>query len=218
MQSHALCDAAAVSCVTRTRSEQQRRRALAGYVACWRRHRAPGAWAAIGGRDNGRRRAAASCASNRRLLLPVRRPRGRLPAVTLATTRLYRRLSLAALALVALALRALVPAGFMPVASTTGFAIDFCPGAGAMPPGVVMTHVHPQHGAGHEHHSGGAPGVPHHPPCLFACSATVAGAPAMPALQLPAAAAPASDPGPSTGVFAPSIVRAQSPRAPPVPA
>jgi hypothetical protein len=116
----------------------------------------------------------------------------------------------------ALLLRALIPAGFMPVAAAGGVAIDFCPGDGAMRPHMRMTQPHAHAESGPAHHSGGAPRPPHPAPCLFAASATLAGAPASSALHLSATAATASALTAFAPVFSPSIVRAQSPRAPPV--
>jgi hypothetical protein len=129
-----------------------------------------------------------------------------------------RRLAWAWLALPALLLRALIPPGFMPVAAGPGFALEFCPGAAALPPGLA-------HAAGHahRHHHGGSgqpsdPSSSHHAPCLFAASATLAPAPV---LAEPLAAAPA---GQAAGahirdgqLFSPTILRTQSPRGPPVP-
>jgi hypothetical protein len=105
-----------------------------------------------------------------------------------------------------LLLRALIPFGFMPVAGTGGPAMELCPGA------VAMT------GApfGHHHHQGaGSPDGAAHALCVFAASAAPAVAPVAPAAPL--AATNVSYPG-QTGadcIRLPSILRAQSARAPP---
>ncbi|HYL01700.1 MAG TPA: hypothetical protein VEU78_10925 [Steroidobacteraceae bacterium] len=127
-----------------------------------------------------------------------------------------RRMLLALLVLPVLVLRALVPIGFMPVSDRGSFHIDFCPGE-AQPPGALAA----QPLAHHHHHGGadhGAPAPVSHAPCLFALSASPAFAPAVAALALvpPAATALATDP--SSRVFLPAIVRAQTPRGPPFPA
>jgi len=128
-----------------------------------------------------------------------------------------RRLGWALLALPALLLRALIPPGFMPVAAEQGFVLEFCPGAGALPPGVPLASAH----AHHHHRVGSGPGSDpssstHHAPCLFAASATLAAAPVL----AEALAAPPVDDGIGerlhTGqLFPPTILRAQSPRGPP---
>jgi hypothetical protein len=130
-----------------------------------------------------------------------------------------RRLSWALLALPALLLRAIIPPGFMPVAGEQGFGIEFCPDAAALPPGIAAASA----GHAHHHHTGGAGhggdrgSAVHHAPCLFAASATLAPAPM---LAEPLMAPPADE---GTGerayagqVFPPTILRAQSPRGPPV--
>jgi hypothetical protein len=128
------------------------------------------------------------------------------------------RLSWALLALPALLLRALIPPGFMPVAAEEGFALEFCPGAAPLPPGIALASAHAHH---RHHHSpdGGRdpPSATHHTPCLFAASATLAPAPT--AVVLLAPQSPEGDAHPldlSAGPFVPSILRAQSPRAPPL--
>jgi hypothetical protein len=123
----------------------------------------------------------------------------------------------ALLALPALLLRALIPVGFMPVATADGLSIEFCPDAGPLPAaasGAADPHAH------HHHHQGGPDpsSASHHAPCPFAASATLAAAP-----EAASAAAPHAHlraPGDAdlrARAFVPSIVRAQSPRAPPVP-
>jgi hypothetical protein len=122
-----------------------------------------------------------------------------------------RRRRWALLALPALLLRALVPVGFMPVASAEGLSVEMCPDAAPLPPGYHHHHHHP---------GGGAPDgsfAAHHTPCLFAASATLAAAPEGAALLAPREAE-FSPTGADLEArdFVPSIVRAQSPRAPPV--
>jgi hypothetical protein len=121
-----------------------------------------------------------------------------------------------------LVLRALIPFGFMPVASDGSLSIEFCPGEGTLPPGVSAAAPHAGHLAHHHaHHSGGDPTAPagdHHAPCLFALSASPAFAPATAAPAItPPAATPLAE-APPTPLFLPAIVRAQSPRGPPFPA
>jgi len=130
-----------------------------------------------------------------------------------------RQLLLTLLVIPALALRALIPVGFMPVAAEQGFALEFCPGAGALPPGVELASAHAHH---HHHAGGGGHGsdpssLTHHAPCLFAASATLAPAPVLAeALTAPPVDARV-DAGVHTGQLSPpTILRAQSPRGPPV--
>jgi len=131
-----------------------------------------------------------------------------------------RRLGWALLALPALLLRATIPPGFMPVAAEQGFALEFCPGAGALPPGVALAAAH----AHHHHHAGGGSGQgsdpspsTHHAPCLFAASATLAPAPVLAEpLMAPPADGGSGERAHAGQVFPPTILRAQSPRGPPV--
>jgi hypothetical protein len=131
----------------------------------------------------------------------------------------HRHQPLTAIVLSALLLRALIPAGFMPMSGAGGLSLGFCPGAGAMPPGLsgeaspALQSTH-----GHAHHAGGAgsdPGRAHHYPCLFSIGATTtfAAAPTSPALIAPALKTLVG--GFATVVFLPAILRAQSPRGPP---
>ena len=129
-----------------------------------------------------------------------------------------RRRCWALLALPALILRALIPPGFMPVAAEQGLSIEFCPDAGALPPGIALTasaHSHHHH---HHQHAGGpdSSSAAHHTPCLFTASATLAPAP-VPAALLGADPARHESVEPARGLqlHLPSIVRAQSPRGPP---
>ena len=124
----------------------------------------------------------------------------------------------------ALLLRGLIPAGFMPIADAGGLSIGFCPGAGPLPPAISAEVSHAAHGghashAAHSHHAGGGspdPGTAHHAPCLFSTGVTAAfaSAPAAATLAVPTLAAPVERP--ATAVFPPTVLRAQSPRAPPI--
>jgi hypothetical protein len=124
----------------------------------------------------------------------------------------------ALLALPALLLRALIPVGFMPLATAQGLSIEFCPDAGPLP--VAASAAADPHAHHHHHHAGGADpsSASHHAPCLFAASATLASAPDAAAVAAPHAfERTPGDADPGARAFVPSIVRAQSPRAPPVP-
>jgi hypothetical protein len=127
-----------------------------------------------------------------------------------------RRRRLTLLVLPALLLRALIPAGFMPYAGAGGPHIGFCPGAGALPAGVVHLAAHAAHVA-HAHHGSdgrGVPGTPHHPACIFSAGAATTFAVATIA-ALPATS-PTSPPECVTApIFLPTILRAQSSRGPP---
>jgi hypothetical protein len=129
-----------------------------------------------------------------------------------------RRRRWALLALPALALRALIPAGFMPVAGAQGLGIEFCPDAAALPPGLArpadaFAHHHHHHSAGGSEPSSAI----HHAPCLFAASATLAAAPDAASVPgQPAVGRGLSGHALSARPFVPSIIRAQSPRAPPL--
>lgn len=129
---------------------------------------------------------------------------------------MQRRRRLTLLVLSALLLRALIPAGFMPFADAGGLHIGFCPGAGALPPGVVHPGVHPAHLADAHRgtHGGGVPGTPHHPACVFSAGAATTFAAATTGAL--AAAEPTSPPVQVVArVFIPTILRAQSSRGPP---
>ena len=117
------------------------------------------------------------------------------------------------LVLPALLLRALIPAGFMPLAGVGGAYLGFCPGDGAGAPSVLLGHAHH-----HAHDEGGAPGAPsgahHHPACIFSLGATTVAADAvslLSAILAPRAPAEHAD----SLVILPTILRAQSSRAPP---
>jgi len=122
-----------------------------------------------------------------------------------------RRLTLL-LVLPALLLRALIPAGFMPLAGASGAYLGLCPGAGpATTASEVLgyrTHQHPTHD------QGGAPGTHHHAACIFSLGATTASAAALPIVP---AIAPTTGPAAIAGslVLLPTILRAQSSRGPP---
>jgi len=116
----------------------------------------------------------------------------------------------------ALLLRALIPAGFMPVAGAGGPHLGFCPGAGELPPGATAPAGHGSH-PGHAQHGGdgrGNPVTPHHPACIFSVGAATAFV-APPTYALPAPALAARTERIAAPVFLPAILRAQSPRGPP---
>jgi hypothetical protein len=121
------------------------------------------------------------------------------------------------LAAPALVLRALVPPGFMPVAAEQGFALEFCPGAAALPAGAALASAHAHHHHGHGGGPAGDPSSPaHHAPCVFAASALLGPVPAgaaVPVMDVPERVVARLDPG--AQLHLPSIVRAQSPRGPP---
>lgn len=144
---------------------------------------------------------------------------------------LSRRRVLVPMVLGALLFRALIPAGFMPMAAADGrLMIMFCPGVSGATlvatPGPDPHEHHHHHEAAPEspegkpsqshagHHSGGTVGE--HATCVFAASATVAPAPAACAATVAAIAEPREQP--CSDLIAgtvPSITRAQSARAPP---
>jgi hypothetical protein len=130
-----------------------------------------------------------------------------------------RRRRWALLALPALLLRALLPVGFMPLASADGFSLELCPDAGRLPAAAsAAADLHAHH---HHHADAGqdASSAAHHAPCLFAASAQLATAPGDAAAAGPATPAIAPrDACRATRRFVPSILRSQAPRAPPVPA
>jgi hypothetical protein len=106
----------------------------------------------------------------------------------------------------ALVLRALVPFGFMPVASGGTVSMQLCPGHALSASG----HDDGTHGAPH---SGSGQGL-----CAFAASAAPPVAPSvfvLPVLVRAIAPAAVSAPAP---VFLPAQFRAHSPRGPPLPA
>jgi hypothetical protein len=130
--------------------------------------------------------------------------------MTAGPSRLRRRRRLFTLLMPALVLRALIPFGFMPVATSAGLSIGLCPGVAELPPGVAH---------GHSHHHAGVPGgsqaPERHAPCLFSASGSVAGAPAIPACKLITPPLRAQDSTALPRIFSPTILRSQSPRAPP---
>jgi len=141
------------------------------------------------------------------------------PTVT-RTSRRRRTLHLALCAAVlpALLLRALIPVGFMPVTDSGGVSIALCPGEAALPPALpaemLLHHAGHAHGARSSGHSGSR-GSAHHAPCLFATGGAAALTPATTALVLSVPAAIRVRELPQSGVFLPSILRAQAPRGPP---
>lgn len=122
---------------------------------------------------------------------------------------LRRRRALAILVIPLLLLRSMVPQGFMPVAAADGL-IGLCPDAGPLPAGLLSVHLH--------HHHGGQPGNTRHhfTTCVFAASATLAGTPTLSTLLLTPSVDIASTPLILASVHLPTIVRAQSSRAPPL--
>ena len=125
------------------------------------------------------------------------------------------------LLLPALLLRALIPFGFMPMVAGGGLTIGLCPGEAPLPPGIAAAHHAEQH-AGHsaaEHgggHAGDFGGGAHHAPCLFAASAAPAVAPDSVAVAPLDGLEARALPGAATHLFPPTILRAQSPRGPPL--
>jgi hypothetical protein len=119
------------------------------------------------------------------------------------------RLAVALLVIPLLLLRSMVPQGFMPVAAADGL-IGLCPDAAPLPPGIAGGHLH--------HHHGGPPGnTSHHfTACVFAASATVAGAPTLSTLPLAPSGALRFTSLTFPSLHLPAIVRAQSSRAPPL--
>jgi hypothetical protein len=114
--------------------------------------------------------------------------------------------TLLAAVLPCLVLRALIPFGFMPVAGSHGPAMQLCPGAAAM---AGMVHGDPQHP------SGTAPAGAHNALCAFAASAAPAIAPATAAILTRSSRLSFGGQAPADSLQLPSIVRAQSARAPP---
>jgi hypothetical protein len=125
---------------------------------------------------------------------------------------LRKRFWLAELLLPAILFRALIPVGFMPAIDADGrIGVFFCPITVSAAPGTALAHHH-GHGGG----NAGSAGSGHHQlACPFAASTGLAPLPAV----LAPAVAPADFLPPATGNstqrFIPTIIRAQSPRAPP---
>jgi hypothetical protein len=113
---------------------------------------------------------------------------------------------LLAVILPALVLRALIPFGFMPVAGSGGPALQLCSGVAAMA-GAPSGHQH--------HHGTGSSDGSVHALCAFAASAAPAVTPAAPAILYSAINVSCAGPTDTCGIRAPSILRAQSARAPP---
>ena len=103
----------------------------------------------------------------------------------------------------ALLLRALIPFGFMPVAGSGGPAMQLCPGAAAA-------------GVHHQHGGGAAPDGSAHAVCVFAASAAPAVAPMAPPMPLQASGVSCAERQRVSSLPQPSILRAQSARAPPL--
>jgi hypothetical protein len=134
--------------------------------------------------------------------------------VTAAFTHLRsRRHQLTWLVLPVLLLRALIPAGFMPLAGAGGAYLGFCPGASAPAPSALVGHA--RH---HSHDEPGAPGAPAgghpHPACIFSLGAATAAAAAVSLVSTVAAPRAPADRADSLVVL-PPILRAQSSRGPP---
>ena len=128
-----------------------------------------------------------------------------------------RRRWLALLVLPALLLRALIPAGFMPLAGSGGPYLGLGPGAGALPPAASELATPAWHFT-HAQHAGGAPHDPgsnHHPACVFSAGATTAFATTLTA-ALTAPVTPALVEHGAALIFVPAILRAQSSRGPPI--
>jgi hypothetical protein len=124
--------------------------------------------------------------------------------MTLAALR-HRRLQRRVLALAVpwLALRLLLPAGFMPIVADGHVALDLC-----TPQGLQFAVP----GTDHD----GSPGARGHvAPCAFAACALAAPPPAACGGPVAALAADATHFATPQGIIQPSILRAQSPRAPP---
>jgi len=132
-----------------------------------------------------------------------------------ASLHLLPRRRLALLVACALLLRGLIPAGFMPAAGAGGLGVELCPGAGVMPPALAAHAAGGVH-AGHPGHHSRDPGGVHHASCVFSAGASAAFAAAL-AAPAPAAPRPARDRAPAAErEHVPAILRAQSPRAPPL--
>ena len=120
--------------------------------------------------------------------------------------------------LAALLLRALIPAGFMPLAGPGGPHLGLCPGAGALPPGPGGQGAHASHLAHSHPGSGrGTPQAPHHPMCLFSAGAATVFA-AVPSATPAVPVTVALGEHGTSHIVLPAILRAQSPRGPPLPA
>ena len=131
------------------------------------------------------------------------------------TKSLGSRRSLALLVVCTLLLRGLIPQGFMPAAGAGAFTVELCPAGGMMPPALAAYDAGGIHPRGAPRHSAD-PGGPHHASCVFSTGASAAFAAAL-AVSAPVAPLPArvtAPPGAREHV--PAILRAQSPRAPPL--
>lgn len=121
------------------------------------------------------------------------------------------RLAVALLVIPLLLLRSMVPQGFMPVAAGDGL-IGLCPDVAPLPPSLSAAHLQHHHAGQH----GDAAGAHHFTPCVFAASATIAGAPMQGTPALPPTVDVTFTPPTPAGMHLPAIVRAQSSRAPPL--
>ena len=121
------------------------------------------------------------------------------------------RLAVALLVIPLLLLRSMVPQGFMPVAAADGL-IGLCPDVAPLPPSLLAAHLQHHHGARHTDTAG----THHFTPCVFAASATVAGAPTLSTLVIAPTLDVTLTPLTLPSLHLPAIVRAQSSRAPPL--
>jgi hypothetical protein len=134
-------------------------------------------------------------------------------------------LRIARLLLPLLALRALVPAGFMPAFDGHRLTLSICPGEAtvARADAPITSHVHDAGAAQHEHHHSHGVGSdndgnsrPHFVPCPFAAAAGPALASTVPTV-VPLVETPVVVDSASSGqVTLPTVLRTQSPRAPPL--
>lgn len=123
-------------------------------------------------------------------------------------------LAVAIVLLPALLGRALIPAGFMVMAGDDGrMTIVLCPGEfdAPAPTSAADPHAHHHHGdvAGHPSHSKG------HFTCPFALSASPVSLPVLLAVVSPVPVVVQATEGGVATVFLPTVIRAQSSRAPP---
>jgi hypothetical protein len=125
----------------------------------------------------------------------------KMPSVTIRRARRYSmQVAVAALLLLVLLLRAWIPVGFMPTAHADGGAqLVVCPGV-------------QHHGGGSDHSS---PSDRHDVLCPFAASASSAPTPAIVAFGPCSLVTGIAGPYTAEEIFSPSILRSQSPRAPP---
>ena len=147
------------------------------------------------------------------------------------TREITRTYVVAAVLLPALLYRALIPAGFMPVVDGSGrLTLEICPGEISTPLDLAATvaHAHLGHhrsaeamesSAAHQHGPAGtsdSSSTTEHPvPCPYALSATPGPTPTLAAMAAVAPDALHLRLDDAALVFSPTVLRAQSPRAPP---